>query len=88
MQVGHYFFSVAGVKKEDLDNCLNWAFGNLLHEDLDASVLQALWNQRHSDIFEVTDKEAQIVDMFLTGVGRAFVEAHYNVPKSERRIIK
>ena len=81
MQIGHYFFHMAGVEEKDFDDCLEWAFGPLLHEDLDASVLRSLWNQRHSDIFEVSDDEAQLVDLFLIGVGRAFVETQFNNPK-------
>ena len=87
MNVGQYLFSKAGVQPEEMDNAITWAFGKLLTSDMTPDVLYILWNSRHSDIFEVGEDE-QMLDVFLWSVGKAYMEANFNLPKEERTIIQ
>ena len=85
MNVGQYLFARAGVPPEELKNCLEWAFGPLLIDEMSVEVLFTFWNERHSDIFKVNDDE-HLLDVFLWSVGKAYMEANFDPKTGEKRL--
>ena len=84
--VGLEMFSDSGVPPEEHENCMRWAFGKLLDEEMSLGTAAILWNERHGDLF-VVDISQDKIKKFLWCVGRAYLETNFNVTKEEGRLI-
>jgi hypothetical protein len=64
----------AGLKRDQHEGCLRWAFGDDYLE-LDSVDTPAVWNTRHGDLFEIKDFDNIILT--IVNIGEQYLVSGY-----------
>jgi len=75
LEWGDKLLTLAGVPPEKMEECLEWAFGKIDPKE-SLRELAARWNNKHKDIFEVTERDNPKV--FVWSIGKAYMIHAYS----------
>lgn len=73
------WMSDGGVPPEELENAMNWAFGQDWQGHKLADSLRLAWNLKHGNIF-IADENSKI-SIFFWSIGKAYMEANFDQGK-------
>ena len=68
---GEFYFIAAGVPKDRITECLEWAFGKSWKK-IGVNEMKDIWNKKHSDLFVIDG--ADPVWKALVSIGMAWVD--------------
>ena len=73
---GDLMMSMGGVPPYELQNCLNWAFGEGYQFVENIGKLRELWNEKHKNLFKI--REPDDPDMAFMCIGKAYMEQNFD----------